>query len=134
MKLYQAIAQALRILSDDNAALNARLLAENALERAAEALPSGSGFDCGTKIDDQINARAYALTFDYHHMDDMGGYCGWTSHTATIEADWFDYTVTITGDSLDDFGGDHTEEYFIDALRGALSEEFEWIVQTNGTK
>lgn len=129
MQVYQAIAQALRILADDASPEHIRTIAENALERVAEALPSGSGFDCGTKVDDLINARAYALTFDYHHMDDMGGYCGWTSHTATIEPDWFDYSVTITGDSLADYGDDMTEEYFIDTLRGALSADFDWIAQ-----
>lgn len=50
-----------------------------------ELLPSGSGIDCGTKIDlDRSTGRRIVLTMSFHHMNENGFYDGWTEHTVTI--------------------------------------------------
>lgn len=48
-------------------------------------LPSGGGFDAGTKLD-LIRSKAGKLVFNtsYHHMNDAGYYDGWTEHAVTI--------------------------------------------------
>ncbi len=48
-------------------------------------LPSGSGIDSGTKLDlDKSHADKIVLHTAFHHMDEGGGYDGWTEHTITI--------------------------------------------------
>lgn len=50
-----------------------------------EYMPSGSGFDSGTQLD-LVRSRPDRLVFTtaFHHMDDSGGYDGWTEHTIAI--------------------------------------------------
>lgn len=44
-------------------------------------MPSGSGWDCGTKIDiEKSNEANLVFTGSFHHMDEHGGYDGWTNH------------------------------------------------------
>lgn len=64
-----------------------------------DVFPSGSGVDNGTKIDlDKSMADRIVLTFGYHHMDDGGGYDGWTEHTAIIRPSLaFGFDLKITG-------------------------------------
>jgi hypothetical protein len=48
-------------------------------------LPSGSGFDSGTKINlDASHAEKLVFTTAFHHMDENGYYNGWTEHTVTV--------------------------------------------------
>ena len=48
-------------------------------------LPSGSGFDAGTTLDlDASTPYKLVLKTAFHHMDDHGGYDGWTHHTVTV--------------------------------------------------
>ena len=48
-------------------------------------MPSGSGFDAGTKLDlDLSHAERLVFTTSYHHMNDGGYYDGWTEHTVTV--------------------------------------------------
>lgn len=47
--------------------------------------PSGSGIDCGTKVDWQKSGgERLVLNTQFHHMDDNGYYCGWTSHQVVV--------------------------------------------------
>lgn len=48
-------------------------------------LPSGSGWDCGTKIDlDSSTGEKIVLYGSWHHMNDGGYYTGWTEHIITV--------------------------------------------------
>jgi hypothetical protein len=50
-------------------------------------MPSGSGFDNGTTIDlDKSTPEKLVFQTSFHHMDQHGSYCGWTSHTVTVRA------------------------------------------------
>jgi hypothetical protein len=48
-------------------------------------LPSGSGFDAGTTLDEGASSPD-KLVFDtsFHHMDEHGGYDGWTEHKVIV--------------------------------------------------
>ena len=61
--------------------------------------PSGSGIDCGTTLDREAStAERLVFTFSFHHMDESGGYAGWTEHTAVVKASLiFGLDVRITG-------------------------------------
>lgn len=88
---------------------------EDTLEQLCkEHLPSGSGFDCGTELveDECIQGdMATKLVFitEYHHMDEHGGYDGWTAHTVKVTPDWSGFNLAVTGrdrDGIKDFIGD----------------------------
>ena len=47
--------------------------------------PSGSGIDCGTQIDmHKSKAERLVFTMSFHHMDESGGYDGWTEHEVIV--------------------------------------------------
>lgn len=57
----------------------------NAIDELCEALPSGSGFDSGSKLDlDASSGDKLVFTTAYHHMNEGGMYDGWTEHTVTV--------------------------------------------------
>lgn len=62
-------------------------------------MPSGSGVDCGTKIDlDESEPNRLVFTFSYHHMDSNGFYDGWTEHRVIVTPDLaFGFNLKITG-------------------------------------
>ena len=46
--------------------------------------PSGSGIDCGTKLlKDKCKDDKLVFLCEFHHMNDVGYYEGWTQHTIT---------------------------------------------------
>ncbi len=69
------------------------------LELVKETAPSGSGIDCGTKIDlDASTGEKLVFNFSYHHMNESGIYDGWTEHKAIVVASLqFGFDLTITG-------------------------------------
>lgn len=72
---------------------------ERILALVKETAPSGSGIDCGTKIDiDVSQPEKLVFTFSYHHMNDYGMYDGWTEHKAIVTPSLqFGFNLTITG-------------------------------------
>lgn len=85
-----------------------------------EILPSGSGLDSGTKIDvDRSTRNRIVLWTAYHHMDEAGGYDGWTEHTITIRPDLLSgFTLTITGPNRNDI-----KEYLYQTFEAVLSAD-----------
>lgn len=69
------------------------------LDAIEHMLPSGSGIDCGTKIDrDKSGFERVVLTCSFHHMDDCGGYDGWTDHTITVRPSFLGrFSVNVSG-------------------------------------
>lgn len=63
-----------------------------------EALPSGSGFDCGsTLLEDESQPNRLVIQTSFHHMDDNGSYVGWSEHRVIVTpslAHGFDLKVT----------------------------------------
>lgn len=123
-KLYQAIAR--RLIACDNCAkpdANPRQKEwfskhKEAIEKMVKNhMPCGSGFDNGTKID-FLKSRANRLVFttSFHHMDDSGGYDGWTHHTVVIKPSLtFDIDIIIGGRDRNDI-----KSYIYDTFQGAL--------------
>ncbi len=77
------------------------------IDALQDLLPSGSGIDCGTKVDlDNSTGEKIVLTADYHHMNENGMYDGWSNgtititpslaHTINIDFDW-----PLEGDDCD---------------------------------
>lgn len=103
MKLYQKLAQH---IEHGNAMENApgkypqaQDIFDKTEEEIKKALPSGSGFDDGIKLD-YTNSKSgrIVLNANFHHIHDNGYYCGWSYHNIIItpSLEWGFY-VKVTG-------------------------------------
>ena len=86
-------------------------------------MPSGSGIDCGTKIDlDEclrVNGAKLYFTFSFHHMNEGGMYDGWTEHDLIVTPSlWHDFDLRITGRDRNGI-----KEYLHDVYSSALMQE-----------
>lgn len=94
--------------------------AQAAYKLTYEYLPSGSGIDCGTKLDiDASNADKLVFLVSYHHMDENGMYDGWTEHTIIVKPS------LTSGIELRLTGRDRNsiKEYLYEVFYSALTEE-----------
>lgn len=96
---------------------------ERILALVKEHMPSGSGFDCGTKIDLALSTQdKLVFQFSYHHMDEHGGYDGWTEHEVHVVADLQQgMRLRITGHERHNMK-DHAWETYDQALRQLVDE------------
>ena len=85
-------------------------------EFVEEFMPSGSGFDNGTKFD--YHGPSDRLTFhtSFHHMDEHGGYDGWTEHTVTVRPTFGGFALSISGRNRNDI-----KTYIADIFDNALN-------------
>jgi len=100
-KLYQIIAskaQAMRNCEDKgNTEWQARHK-QDIFDLVKELLPSGSGFDSGTKIDlDYCTDTKLVFNTSYHHMNDNGMYDGWTEHGIVVTPSFDGFDIKVTG-------------------------------------
>lgn len=87
MKRYQAISRALGALRRCEASGNQEWQAKHsdAIDTLCDDLPSGSGFDSGSKLDlDESTPEKLVFTTAYHHINDCGMYDGWTEHKVIL--------------------------------------------------
>ena len=71
---------------------------ERSLDSLESLLPSGSGIDCGTKIDrEACKPNKVVLNCEFHHMNDNGMYDGWTGHRVTIVPTFHGFEIKIGG-------------------------------------
>jgi len=91
--------------------------AQARIEALLRALPSGSGWDQGTSIDlDNSTPDHIAFYGDFHHMDEHGGYDGWTAHRIYAKPSLqFGFVLRITGPDRNGIK-DHLYEIFYEAL------------------
>jgi len=81
-----------------------------------EHMPSGSGFDQGTTLDESSTPERLRFNTSFHHMDDSGGYCGWTEHVVSVRASIpFGIVLHISGRNVRD-----VKEYMHAVFRTAL--------------
>jgi len=75
--------------------------------------PSGSGWDIGTKLCyDTSKPEELVFYGSFHHMDDGGGYDGWTDHNITVKSSLvFGLDIEISGDDRNDIK-DYLHEMF----------------------
>lgn len=95
---------------------------ETILQIVENCLPSGSGIDCGTKIDlDQSTPDSLVFDVDYHHMNDGGYYDGWTQHRVIVTPSLArEISIRITGPDRNEI-----KEYLYECYHSALLEVLE---------
>lgn len=120
MKLIEQIAKNCEWHKTVNNAFMAEC--ENRLDKLEKMLPSGSGIDCGCKIDVSASGKnKVVITFDFHHMNENGYYDGWTSHKLIVSPSFgFDFEMNISGRDKND-----TKEYLYDLFDSVLREKTE---------
>ena len=66
-------------------------------------LPTGSGFDCGSKLD-RHESRPQRLVFNtaFHHMNEHGYYDGWSNHQVVVTPIFDGFDMRITGRNRND--------------------------------
>ena len=97
VELARAIGARLNCIAKGNQEWKGRH--EDRIEELAKELPSGSGFDSGTKVDlDRSSGEVIVLTTAYHHMNENGFYDGWTEHVVKVVASLqFGFRLKISG-------------------------------------
>lgn len=117
--VIKALANAFHVLSTSNGMHRERWSA--ILDDIEENLPSGSGIDCGTKINrERSTSERIILSTSFHHMNDGGMYDGWTEHTITVEPSLlFGLNIKISGRNRNDI-----KDYLADVYREALEAEY----------
>lgn len=101
MKTYQVIARTLGALKRCIDSGNTEWIERHSdrLKTLLEDFPSGSGFDCGTKLDlDSLEPDKLIFTTSFHHMNESGMYDGWTEHAVIVTPSMeLGYRLRITG-------------------------------------
>lgn len=133
-QLFQHIARALCAMENCRRSGNTEWLSrhESNIETlVSDFLPSGSGVDCGTKLDweasscERQSAGEYPSRFvfnvAFHHINESGMYDGWTEHKVIVRPSLcFGFDLKITGRDRNGI-----KEYLGDLYHSALSEEIE---------
>jgi len=81
-------------------------------KKLRELLPSGGGFDSGTRLlmgDSGKDKLVFETAF--HHMNGDGVYTHWTHHKVIFTPSFDDYDVRVTGINFDGIKG-HIEDVF----------------------
>jgi hypothetical protein len=69
------------------------------LNGLVDLIPLGSGLDAGPRAHGSVEVDPDGIRFDvgFHHMNDVGHYDGWSSHTVTIRPAFDGLNVRISG-------------------------------------
>lgn len=105
-------------------------------------LPSGSGIDCGTKLNwDASNPQKLVFDLSIHHMDCTGYYCGWTEHQCIVTPDLpckFNIEFTEMHQAIDvgsEFPDDDGSYYYSPTIEehmgDYLSDTYSWHLNQN---
>lgn len=97
-------------------------------------MPSGNGIDCGTKLDiEKSTPTKLVFTFDYHHMNEHGFYCGWSNHKLIVTPRFEDFSMRIIGQhpSRQRWDTDWFHDYLYNTYRYALQATFSYSVDTD---
>lgn len=87
-----------------------------------EHLPSGSGFDNGTKLNwERSSPECLFFGTSFHHMDESGGYDGWTHHHVRVRASLaFGIAIMVDGKNRNDI-----KDVIHEAFEVALKQEID---------
>jgi hypothetical protein len=101
MKIYQRIAVLLTALKNCRKNGNSEWEGrhQDTLDQILANGPSGAGIDCGTKLISSASTPERLVFYTkFHHMDEHGGYDGWTVHIVVVTPSLqFGFHVRITG-------------------------------------
>lgn len=116
MKLNRAIARAVAMFHASEGTPRQSDYFERAEMLVSEHMPSGSGFDNGTKIViEKSNLSRLVFTTSFHHMNEHGFYTGWTDHTVTLKANLDGHVIKVSGRDRNGIK-EYIESTFWDAL------------------
>jgi hypothetical protein len=91
------------------------------LKALLDRLPSGSGWDRGTTLEeDHSGAHKLVFTGSYHHMNDGGYYYAWTDHAITARPSFLGLEITVSGRDRNQI-----KEYLSDLFHTALADTAE---------
>jgi hypothetical protein len=89
------------------------------IKEMVDALPSGSGIDCGTTLErDDCKPGKLVLSLSYHHMAESGMYDGWTEHKVIVTPSFDGIDMRITGPNRNDI-----KDYLYEVYHYALTQE-----------
>ncbi len=123
--LYKAIATALTAranCAEPNGSAEWYQRWEERLDSYDKLLPSGAGFDAGSRIDrDRSDDTKFVIETSFHHMDEHGGYDGWTEHRISVKPNLLhDIVLTIDGRDRNDI-----KDYMAETFDYTLREEID---------
>lgn len=85
-------------------------------------MPSGSGIDNGTTLDPDSTPDRLVFNTSYHHMDEGGGYAGWTEHQVIVTPSLSSgFELRITGKDRNQI-----KDYLYDVFDAALRQMIVW--------
>lgn len=128
MKLYQLLAQKIAWEAKEDFREQRR----RDIDACLDLLPSGSGWDNGTKLDEDAT-RENRLVFygGFHHMDTHGYYCGWTEHQVIVTPSLcYELDIRVTGINRND-----VKEDIRNRFEEALKQRIDFVtmkVKANG--
>lgn len=121
-KIYEVIANKLQAIQNCKQSNNVEWKDKHTedLKNIIKSGPSGSGIDCGTKLDfEKSNSEKLVFDVAFHHMDEHGYYDGWTNHKITVRPSLlYGFTLTISGRDKN-----FIKEYLLDTYQTWLDEE-----------
>ena len=118
MKVYQALAQA------TSGGFNEEWAAvmEEKIDIIMQGAPSGSGIDSGTRIiAEKCSREKLVFSADYHHMNEVGFYDGWTEHLIIVTHDLINLNIRVTGKNRNNI-----KEYLAEVYHYWLTKEVNW--------
>ena len=128
MKLYQAVAGALQAqetcLKRGNDEWHSKHW-DRIAGLVAEHMPSGAGFDNGTRLCETSTQDKLIFNSEYHMMNDGGYYDGWLCFQVAVTASMvFGYELTIHGLTAEDgeAHGDYIHEVFSSSLDTEITD------------
>ncbi len=84
-----------------------------------EYMPSGCGFDNGTKIIvEESNEQQLVFHTSFHHIGEVGNYFEWTEHRVVVRASFLGLGIIVSGRDKNDI-----KEYIMEMFLGALDSE-----------
>ena len=120
--VYQRLAQLLIAVENCRKAGNGDWLekhTDSIGKLVADTMPSGSGWDCGTKLDVTSNPAQLVFSGSFHHMDENGSYDGWTDHSVIVRPSLaYGLELRIAGRDRNDI-----KEYLHELFEYALTRE-----------
>lgn len=88
-------------------------------------MPSGGGFADTTKLSfDESTPDKLVFGTQFHHMNDIGYYDGWTNHKVIVTpslAFGFGFELDVTGEDRNEI-----KDYIADVFQESLMEEMEY--------
>lgn len=82
-------------------------------------LPSGGGFDNGTKIDmEKTSDTRLVFNTSFHHMNEHGYYVRWTEHSVIVTPTFTGPNVHVTGRNYRDI-----KDYIAEAFYGVMVDK-----------